>query len=79
MARAGVQDVAESTLVATANYQDFDDYWVPFTLAVGPAGEHLRSLDDDQRTAVREACRAALPQGGPFTLDARAWCAVGTV
>ena len=32
---------------------------------------------DEQRAQVREACRAELPDG-PFSLEARAWCAVGT-
>lgn len=76
--RAGLQDVAGSTLEARADYAGFEDFWKPFTFAVGPAGEHLASLTDDQRARVRELCRAELPEG-PFSLEARAWCAVGTV
>lgn len=76
--RAGLQDVAGSSLEARADYAGFEDFWKPFTFAVGPAGEHLASLTDDQRSRVRELCRAELPEG-PFSLEARAWCAVGTV
>lgn len=76
--RAGLQDVAGSKLEARADYAGFEDFWKPFTFAVGPAGEHLASLTDDQRARVRELCRAELPEG-PFSLEARAWCAVGTV
>ena len=75
---AGLRDVRDSALTACAGYAGFDDFWEPFTLAVGPAGQYLRSLPDDQRTAVREECRAILPDG-PFTLEARAWCARGIV
>lgn len=76
--RVGLEDVVGGALIARAEYADFDDFWEPFTLAVGPAGQYVRSLSDDRRSSVREACRAELPDG-PFTLDARAWCARGTV
>jgi SAM-dependent methyltransferase len=76
--RAGLQDVAGSVLTARADYTGFDDFWEPFTFAIGPAGQHLASLPAEQQERVREACRAALPDG-PFSLDARAWCARGTV
>jgi SAM-dependent methyltransferase len=76
--RAGLENVAGGALTATADYADFDDFWEPFTFAVGPSGQHLASLSDEQQADVREACRAALPDG-PFSLDARAWCATGIV
>ena len=76
--RAGLDDVSGSALVARADYEGFDDFWEPFTLAVGPAGQYLRSLPDDRRAIVRDACRAVLPDG-PFMLEARAWCARGIV
>ncbi len=74
--RAGLRDVVAKTLEARADYADFQDFWEPFTLAVGPAGEYLAALADEQRAQMREACRAELPDG-PFSLEARAWCAVG--
>ena len=76
--RAGLHDVAGSTLMARADYAGFEDFWRPFTFAVGPAGEYLASLSDEQQTQIREACRAQLPDG-PFALEANAWCAVGVV
>jgi len=75
---AGLQDVAEGALEATADYADFDDFWDPFTFSVGPAGEYLSSVDADRQAQVREAVRAALPHDGPFSLTARAWYARGT-
>jgi SAM-dependent methyltransferase len=76
--RAGLSDVVGGALTARAEYTGFDDFWEPFTFAVGPSGQHLQSLAAEQQAAVREACRAALPDG-PFSLDARAWYARGTV
>lgn len=76
--RAGLERVAGSALTARADYAGFDDFWEPFTFAVGPAGQYLASLPLHRRDRVREACRAMLPDGG-FSLDALAWCARGTV
>jgi ubiquinone/menaquinone biosynthesis C-methylase UbiE len=76
--RAGLQHVASGALTSHARYAGFDDFWQPFTLAVGPAGHYLRGLNAAQQAAVREACRASLPDG-PFTLPARAWYARGIV
>jgi SAM-dependent methyltransferase len=75
--RAGLDDVTGGALTARVDYRGFDDFWDPFTLAVGPAGQYLRSLPAEHRARVREACRAALP-GGPFSLEARAWYARGS-
>lgn len=75
---AGLEHVVDGHLTARADYEDFDDFWIPFTFGVGPAGAYLASLTDDRREAIREACRTALPDGA-FSLDARAWYARGTV
>ncbi|MGZ4165135.1 MAG: class I SAM-dependent methyltransferase [Solirubrobacteraceae bacterium] len=75
---AGLSDVTGGALTASAHYADFEDFWQPLTLAVGPAGQYLHLLAEDQRARVREACRARLPQGS-FSLDARAWYACATV
>jgi hypothetical protein len=74
----GLHHVTATRLTAVGHYRDFDDFWDPFTFAVGPAGQYLRSLEAEQQTAVRERCERALPTG-PFQLAARAWCARGTV
>jgi SAM-dependent methyltransferase len=76
--RAGLEHVSDGALTAHADYRDFDDFWEPFTFGVGPAGQYLCSLPSDQQMRVREACRAALPDG-PFSREARAWYARGTV
>src|SRR5690606_11998074 len=76
--RAGLHEVVGGALSARADYADFSDFWEPFTFGVGPAGRHLVSMSERHRVAVHDACRAALPSG-PFSLDARAWYARGTV
>jgi SAM-dependent methyltransferase len=77
---AGLADVESGTLTSSARYADFDDFWEPFTFAVGPAGEHLSRLAPDQQDAVRDQCFVLLGEpSGPFELEARAWYARGTV
>jgi ubiquinone/menaquinone biosynthesis C-methylase UbiE len=76
--RAGLGDVEGRALIARAEYAGFDDFWEPFTFQVGPAGQHLASLSANEQERLREECRKKLPDG-PFWLEARAWCARGTV
>jgi ubiquinone/menaquinone biosynthesis C-methylase UbiE len=77
---AGLHDVRESEIVAQAHYTNFDDFWMPFTLGVGPIGLHYESLDNMQRQAVRSECIRLLdPAPGPFTLQATCWFATGKV
>jgi ubiquinone/menaquinone biosynthesis C-methylase UbiE len=78
--RAGLEDVQAGTLATSAHYEDFDDFWTPFTFAVGPAGAHLATLSGEQQDAIREECRRQLGDpAGSFELDARAWYARGVV
>ncbi|MFE3291981.1 class I SAM-dependent methyltransferase [Rhodococcus sp. NPDC059234] len=75
---AGLTDVVGGALTSHSDYTGFDDFWEPFTFAVGPAGHYLQSMPGEGQARVRDACRAALPSGA-FSLDARAWYARGTV
>jgi hypothetical protein len=77
-ARAGLVDVVGGALSARADDANFDDFWEPFKFAVGPSGQFLRSLPLQQQGRVREACQRELSDR-PFSLDARAWYARGTV
>jgi SAM-dependent methyltransferase len=77
--RAGLDDVVGGSIGARADYTGFEDFWDPFTLAVGPSGQYLMSsMSPEQQASVRERCRRELPDGS-FSLDARAWYARGTV
>jgi ubiquinone/menaquinone biosynthesis C-methylase UbiE len=76
--RAGLEAVETDALVVEASYQNFDDYWEPFTAGVGPAGAYTLSLDPDSRGALREECRRRLGDpDGAFTLSAKAWAVKG--
>ena len=58
----------------------FDDFWTPFTFAVGPPGQHLLKRSPEQQDAIRDECRRLLGEpDGPFDLAARAWYARGVV
>jgi hypothetical protein len=64
--RAGLEDVQAGTLVSGAHYEDFDDFWQPFTFAVGPAGSYLReqargAAGRDPRAVPRRARRPLRP------------------
>jgi SAM-dependent methyltransferase len=78
MTRTGLEEVVSGALMASADYTSFEDFWDPLTFGVGPAGQQLQSMTDAQRSDVRTALRARLPDG-PFSLDARAWYARGRV
>ncbi len=77
---SGLGDVDVSPLVVEASYDDFEDLWAPFPTGVGPAGAYTASLEAEGQAQLREeyARRLGEPEG-PFTLSARAWCAVGRV
>ena len=76
--RVGLTDVVEGSLEAQASYGSFEEFWEPFTFALGPAGQHLASLSAPDQERVRDMCRSRLPEGA-FSLSARAWYARGTV
>ncbi len=77
LTRAGLRNVTAGSLEVSVHYSGFDDFWEPFTFGVGPAGQALASLEDDEKAALRQAIRAQLPAGS-FSLDARSWYATAT-
>jgi ubiquinone/menaquinone biosynthesis C-methylase UbiE len=76
--RAGLREVVDGALEVSVDYSGFDDFWQPFTFGVGPAGQALAALEDEDKAAVREAIRAELPEGS-FALTARCWYATAIV
>jgi ubiquinone/menaquinone biosynthesis C-methylase UbiE len=76
LGEAGVREVEEGSLSVSVAHADFDEWWEPFTLGVGPAGVYAGGLDPGQRAALRAGCRALLPDG-PFEVTVRAWAARG--
>jgi SAM-dependent methyltransferase len=77
--QVGATDVVDGRLTCTATYADLDDWWSSFTGGAGPVGAFARSLDPGAADRVRtEADRLLGHPRDPFTLEAVAWCAVGT-
>jgi SAM-dependent methyltransferase len=76
--QAGLHDVRPATLEITVELPDFDDWWEPYTLGVGPAGQYMSTLSADHREAIREHCKELLPDGA-ISIEAAAWVALGRV
>jgi hypothetical protein len=80
LSSADLSQVVGASLTASGFYDNFEDWWSPFTLGVGPAGAYCRSLEPGHRETLRLACREQFQRPEePFTLEARAWFARGTV
>jgi SAM-dependent methyltransferase len=73
--QAGLREIDEEILTVTVAYSGFDEWWEPYTLGVGPAGDYVAGLDDARRTALRARCAELLPEG-PFEVSATAWSVV---
>ena len=74
----GLVDVVESDLEVSVEYRSFDDWWEPFTLGVGLAGDHVARLDARKRDDLERRCRELHP-APPFVITAHAWTARGVV
>jgi len=74
--KAGLHGVEQTALVAKVVHSTFDEWWVPFTLGVGPAGVYVSRLAASRRAELMERCRRLLP-AAPFELAAWAWTARG--
>jgi SAM-dependent methyltransferase len=80
-AGAGLVDVEVAPIEVPTVFADFDDLWRPFLGGQGPAPGYCVSLPADDRDALREQLRAALPRSadGSIPLAARAWAVRGSV
>ena len=74
--QAGLGSTQVTTLTVRVWHASFDDWWQPFTLGVGPAGDYVTALAPDRRAALREQCRRLLPTGA-IAITAVAWAASG--
>ncbi|HKG56887.1 MAG TPA: class I SAM-dependent methyltransferase [Candidatus Limnocylindrales bacterium] len=77
-AAAGLRHIESATFEVSRRFETFDEWWTPFTAGVGVSGGYVAKLDPAAQAALRERCRATLPEA-PFVLEARAWAARGTV
>ncbi len=77
-AQAGLGGTQVTTLTVRVRHADFERWWEPFTLGVGPAGAYVASLAPDRRAALRDQCRRLLP-AGPIEISATVWAATSRV
>ena len=75
---AGLHGIEETGLSISVRHPSFEEWWEPFTLGVGPAGDYVGSLDAQRREELRDHCRETLPEP-PFNVTALAWSARGLV
>lgn len=78
----GLVEVREQPLDITMRFENFADYWDPFSLGQGPAGAFMQSIDGNRRQALRAEVKRRLSltsEDAPFELPARAWAVRGTV
>lgn len=74
--RAGLRRITSDLLTVRLRFAAFADWWEPFTLRVGPAGDYVASLSDDAREALRARCSSLLGPP-PFQTVAAAWSVYG--
>ncbi len=77
-AQAGLREIEVAELAASVTYDSFEEWWRPYTFGVGPAGAYAVGLPEDEREALRERCRADLPEP-PFAISSVAWAVRGRV
>jgi SAM-dependent methyltransferase len=69
---AGFDRVEEESLDVPMHFDSFADYWSPFLLGIGPAGNHVEQLVPEDRDALAARLRARLGNGA-FDLSGRAF------
>ena len=69
---AGLSDVEEGEISIEVEHASFEDWWEPFTLGVGPAGDYAARHGPEALEQLREACQRRLPEP-PFVQTAVAW------
>jgi SAM-dependent methyltransferase len=74
--QAGLAGGEATTLTVRVSYATFGQWWQPFTLGVGPAGDYVASLTTRRRRLLRTRCREQLGEG-PFDVSATAWAVTG--
>lgn len=77
--RAGLAEVEVRPVDIWTEFEDFDDYWLPFLGGQGSAPGYIRSLSEERRAELRERIRIGLPFAldGSIPLMARAWAVRG--
>jgi SAM-dependent methyltransferase len=71
----GLSSIAVTAIDISTPFRDFDDYWHPFLGGQGPAPAYAMSLDEVERTRLRDRIRKRIAPAadGSISLTARAW------
>jgi SAM-dependent methyltransferase len=77
LSAAGLRDITSTALTVRVSFAGFDEWWAPFTLGVGPAGDYVKQLDPQRLSSLKERCASFFPASGPFEVAATAWAALG--
>jgi SAM-dependent methyltransferase len=71
-AAAGLAAARQTTLTVRVQHASFEEWWAPFTLGVGPAGEYVQSLAEYPRNRLHDRLRE-LAGEQPVKISATAW------
>jgi SAM-dependent methyltransferase len=77
LAEAGMRHIESATLAVRVGFGSFDEWWEPYLLGVGPAGDYVAGLDATQLARLRARCAEQFPRDAPFEITATAWAAAG--
>jgi SAM-dependent methyltransferase len=73
-AEAGLSTPEVTLLKTTTVFQNFEDFWIPFTLGAGPAPGYYRSLPAEKQAVLEDTLRAQVgTAAGPISYPANAW------
>lgn len=75
---AGLDVLEETSLTVHVTHASFEEWWEPYTLGVGPAGDHVAGLDVAARERLRARCAERLGEP-PITISATAWAVRASV
>lgn len=70
---AGIVEADVRPIEVTARFDDFDDFWSPFTQGTGPAPAYYQRLDARTRLALKRTLESRVGSRMPIDFPARAW------
>ena len=71
---ADFREIMTASIEVSVRYQNFEEYWIPFSGGQGPAGVYYTSLKEAQRIELKKIMRRRIKaeSDGSFVLEARA-------
>lgn len=79
--KAGFVEAVVNPIEIDTHFRDFDDYWKPFLGGQGPAPTYVLSLNESEKSKLKDALYERLPiqTDGSIPMLALAWAAKGQV